>query len=314
MRKDPLISVVVAARNMERELPRTLHTLTPSYQTDVDGSEYEVIVVDCGSRRPIDPAMVSAFGPNFRLERAEDAPSPARAINHAVASSCGRLVMICIDGARMLSPGILRLTLAAFRAYRSPTVATLAWHLGPKPQALSMLEGYCQSVEDQLLESIDWRSDGYELFRVSALAESSSRGWFGALAESNCITLQREAYASLQGFDERFNSPGGGFVNLDFYARACDQAEELVIVLGEGTFHQFHGGAATNIPLQHPDRTRFSEEYRRLKLTEFVLKEVPTTYIGSLPRQTLPFLEISVAAALRAQGPLIGAASDARRP
>ena len=40
--------------------------------------------------------------------------------------------------------------------------------------------------------------------------------------------------------------PGGGLVNLDFYTRASLRSDvELVQILGEGTFHQFHGGAMT---------------------------------------------------------------------
>lgn len=294
----PLITVIVAARNMERELPRTLHTLTPWYQKGMDGSEYEVVVVDCGSRLPIEKALVTQFGPNFRLIRRQDSPSPARSINNAVRQSTAEIVMICIDGARMLSPGVLTLTLAAFRSYENPVVATLALHLGPKLQSLSMLDGYCQASEDQLLDSIDWRNDGYELFRISALAGSSSRGWFKPLGESNCIAMRRQTYDQLQGLDERFKTPGGGFVNLDFYRRACEQAENLVMLLGEGTFHQFHGGAATNVPPQHANREMFSQEYQELKLTDYFPMQVHTTYLGSVPRQALPFLEKSVSEAI----------------
>ena len=39
---------------------------------------------------------------------------------------------------------------------------------------------------------------------------------------------------------------GGGLVNLDFYARDSLRSNvELVLILQEGTFHQFHGGAMT---------------------------------------------------------------------
>src|SRR5581483_9041619 len=51
----------------------------------------------------------------------------------------------------------------------------------------------------------------------------------------------------LGGFDERFASPGGGYVNLDAYRRALDLPRtRLIVLLGEGTFHQVHGGAATS--------------------------------------------------------------------
>jgi hypothetical protein len=74
----PRISVVVAAFNMRRELPRTLESLTPGYQRGVTGDEYEVIVVDNGSRLPLSAREVAAFGPNFRALACPDPqPSPA---------------------------------------------------------------------------------------------------------------------------------------------------------------------------------------------------------------------------------------------
>ena len=294
MNKKPRISVVLAARNMARELPRTLHTLTPIYQTGVVESDYEVIVVDCGSTVPIDREIVNRHGVNFKILRFDDSPSPARAINHAVNQCSSDIVMVCIDGARMLSPGIMRLSLEAFKAREDPIVATLAWHLGSKLQSLSMLEGYDQSAEDLLLETIDWRRNGYDLFRVSTLAGSSSLGWFMPIAESNCIAMRRETYGKLGGLDERFISPGGGLVNLDFYKRACEEIGNLVLLLGEGTFHQFHGGAATNIVADHPNRHRFHQEYRDLRGDDYVRPETQATYLGTVPTQVFPFLAQSV--------------------
>ena len=47
--------------------------------------------------------------------------------------------------------------------------------------------------------------------------------------------------------DERFALPGGGLANHDLYRRACAlDGVELVVLLGEATFHQYHGGAATS--------------------------------------------------------------------
>jgi glycosyltransferase involved in cell wall biosynthesis len=301
MNKNPRISVILAARNMERELPRTLHTLTPAYQSGVNESDYEVIVLDCGSTAPISLEVVRGYGMNFQLLRFEDSPSPARAINQAVQQCSTEIVMVCIDGARMLSPGILRFTLEAFSARKNPIVATLAWHLGPKIQMVSMLEGYDQTTEDLLLQTIDWQRKGYELFRISSLAGSSSQGWFMPIGESNCIAMRREWYDRLGGLDERFQTPGGGFVNLDFYKRACEENGDLVILLGEGTFHQFHGGAATNILLDHPDRKRFLQEYKDLKGCDYFFPERSPIYLGMVPPQALPFVAASASMAQSGQ-------------
>ena len=224
----PGLSVIVVFRDMAREAPRTLFTLSGAYQRGVDPSAYEVIAVDAGSALPIDAALGAAFfdarGPRFTLLRTPPSPSPCAAINEAVRHSTGAAVMVCIDGARMLTPGVVRFTLDAFRAWDDPLVATLAWHLGPKIQNESMLEGYDQAVEDRLLESVDWRADGYELFRIAAFAGSSRRGWFLPLSESNGVAVRRETFDRLGGFDEGFQTAGGGLVNLDFHRRACDAA------------------------------------------------------------------------------------------
>ncbi|MBU3693452.1 MAG: hypothetical protein FGM40_01305 [Rhodocyclaceae bacterium] len=296
-RTRPALSVIAVFRDMAREAPRTLFTLSPGYQLGVDPWRYEVIVVDAGSTVPLDSDVVASFGPGFTLLRTPPSPSPSAAINEAVRLSTGEAVMICIDGARMLTPGVVRLTLDAFRTWPDPVVATLAWHLGPKIQNESMLEGYDQAVEDRLLESVDWRRDGYELFRIAAYAGSSKKGWFLPTSESNAVAVRRETFDRLGGFDEGFQTPGGGLVNLDFHRRACAAASPVIHLLGEGTFHQFHGGVATNVPQAlHPFQT-FHEEYKRLRGEAFSPPTAMPLVLGGMPWQALPFLEASIAEA-----------------
>lgn len=298
----PTISVIVAFRNMAREAPRTLYTLSSDYQQGVTAADYEVIAVDAGSTVPLADDDVRRHGPNFRLISAGDDSSPAAAINAAASQSTGSAIAVCIDGARMLSPGIIRLTLQALRAWANPVVATLALHLGPKVQNVSMLEGYNQTAEDRLLDSIDWQADGYELFRISCLAGSSAAGWFGPILESNFLTVRRAAWERLGGLDTRFRSLGGGLVNLDYYREACEQLGQLVFLLGEGTFHQYHGGVATNVPLAEHPWPRFAAEYAAIRGRQFAAPTTPAAYIGSLPAQALPFLAASAQQALASNG------------
>lgn len=291
------LSVIVAFYNMAREAPRTLFTLSPSYQRGVSYTDYEVLAVDAGSTVPLSQEFVAGFGPNFRLHRAPAAPSPAAAINQAARLAGGDAIAVCIDGARMLSPGIIRLMLAAFRAYPDPVVATLAWHLGPKLQNESMLDGYDQAHEDRLLETVDWRGDGYELFRISCFAANSRPGWFCPIGESNCLAVRRTAWERLGGLDERFVSPGGGYVNLDFYREACEQLDQLVILLGEGTFHQFHGGVATNVPMANQPWVAFHEEYQAIRGRPFAKPTRQADYLGGIAPQSVPSLAASINAA-----------------
>lgn len=291
MKKKYKLSLIIVFHNMAREAPRTLLTASPAYQRRVNSEDYEVIVVDAGSEFPITSEFVRDFGPNFRLMRFEAAPSPVFAVNRAAATAEGDAIALCIDGARLLSPGLLRHMMDALKIWSDPVVATLAWHLGPKVQNESMLEGYDQKTEDYLLASVDWQTDGYELFRISSLALSSQSGWFRPIAESNCLAVRAEAWKKMGGLHEGFISKGGGFVNLDFYREACERLNTLVILLGEGTFHQFHGGVATNVPLKDHPGCQFHEEYVTLRGRNFELPKTPAVYLGEMPPQAMRFIQ-----------------------
>jgi hypothetical protein len=147
----------------------------------------------------------------------------------------------------MASPGLLAQARRAARIDPRPVVATPGWHLGPGRHMDAEAQGYDQATEDQLLADSGWEADGYQLFAVSTLAASSGRGWFGPMGESSALFLTAAMWAELEGLDEQFSLPGGGLVNHDLYQRACALPDtQLVVVMGEGTFHQVHGGAATS--------------------------------------------------------------------
>jgi hypothetical protein len=242
------LSLVVVAYDMVRELPRTLRSLRPDHQRDLDVDDYEVIVVDNGSPSPIDPALLASFPGRLRVERLDPAPpSPAHAANVGVGMAEGDLVGLVVDGARIASPGLLAHARLAARVAPRPVIATLGWHLGPVRHMDAEAAGYDGAAEDRLLASCGWEGDGYALFDVSTLAGSSGRGWFGPMGESSALFMPAAMWRELRGLDEGFAMPGGGLVNHDLYRRACGLPDAcLVVLLGEGTFHQVHGGAATS--------------------------------------------------------------------
>lgn len=291
-----MISMILCAFNMTREVPRTLHTLSKAYQQDIEG-DYEVILVENGSSERLFAEEVSAFGPEFRyIYFDEGKVSPVSAINYAVSQARGDILCIMNDGARMLSPGIVKNAEAAYRLYPNAVVSTLSWHLGPDVQMRSIQEGYCQAVEDDLLETIPWKTDGYSLFTKSVFAGSSAKGWFIAPAESNCVFITRTAYEAIGGMDERFSSPGGGLIALDFFKNVWVlESAEPVMILGEGTFHQVHGGIATNAPssLNEERLKRMHDEYETIHGESYSAPKRSPTYIGKLPPQTIPFLKLS---------------------
>lgn len=291
----PLLSIVVVVYNMRREAPRTLFSLSPTYQQGVSAADYEVLVVENGSPDPLAPEILTQFGSNFHYLWIDQAsPSPAGAINRGVALTQAPFVGIMIDGARMVTPGMIALALQSLNHFERPVVGTVGFHLGPDTQMYSLRHGYDTATEDALLDHSDWRNHGYRLFEISSQAGSSPLNWLGTLNESNLIFLPRTLFDELKGFDERFISPGGGFVNLDFYRRACELPRStLITLLGEATFHQVHGGAITNKPAAElPQRLQaYGEEYLRICGVFFEKPTRPPLLFGHTRPEIMPWLQ-----------------------
>lgn len=278
-----MLSVVIAAYNMERELPRTIRSLSPAMQRGVHPEAYELIVVDNGSARPIDLAgQAGAVDLRvLRIDPAEASISPVGAVNVAATGARGDLLGVMIDGARLASPGLLAAASEAARIDARAVVLSLGFHLGHKVQMESVHDGYDQNVEDRMLEQAGWLEDGYRLFDVSVLAGSSRNGWFRPINESNAIFMRRSLWDELGGFDPAFRSAGGGFANLDLLSRAVALPGAVVVtLLGEGTFHQVHGGVATNARDNVTDL--FAAEYERLRGRPFATPEYASRYYGTL--------------------------------
>lgn len=259
---------------MARELPRTVRSLLPPYQRDIALSEIEIIVADSGSRDPIRRDWFPAEADVHVLRVDDGGISPCRAVNQAAALARGESLAVVIDGARMASPGLLRTALDAARIHPDAFVATLGFHLGPKVQQVSVTEGYDRDVEDGLLRDIGWPDDGYRLFEICALGESYREGAFAAPPETTFFLTSRTRYQALGGFDESFQTLGGGFANYDLFDRATtEDGPPLVMLVGEGTFHQLHYGATTQAGgVRRPADTgegslgdHYAEEYARLR-------------------------------------------------
>jgi hypothetical protein len=292
-RRRPQLSIVVVVHDMPREAPRTLLSLSAGYQRDIGADDYEIIVVDNGSDPPFDRKVLDGLAGDFKLIRIEPAPpSPAHAINRGLSEARGSVIGVMIDGARLVTPGLLHFARHGARLYERAVVTTLGWYLGHDYQSWARQAGYDTAREDVLLAEINWPQDGYRLFEIGTLDESSVDGWLLPIAESNALFLRRETWNLLGGVDERFDVPGGGLVNLDTYRRAMElPGAEQVLLLGEGTFHQLHGGISTNAPVeQHDDNwKRWSHQYETIrgKPWQYPWPRISPTYLGTLPRPAL---------------------------
>jgi cephalosporin hydroxylase/GT2 family glycosyltransferase len=282
------LSVVVVFYNMRREAARTLQSLARSYQRDIQDLEYEVLVVDNGSAldQRLGKDFVASFGPEFRLlELAGDAhPSPTGALNAGIAAARGEALALMIDGAHVLTPGVLHFGMKALSTYAPSVVATQQWYVGPGQQGDAEQAGYDQRVEDRLFASIDWPVDGYRLFEIGHFI--GERDWFDGIVESNCLFVPRKLLEQIGGFDERFSMPGGGYANLDLCERlALSPGVTPASILGEGTFHQFHGGTTTNVADETVRRGRvfsYREHFQTLRGRPLLGVDRPVHYVGTL--------------------------------
>lgn len=283
------LSVIVIAYNMQREIPRTLQALSRDYQLDCADLDYEVLVIDNNSSKRVDEHMVRSHGENFHYHFLPDAPpSPAYALNYGARHSTGEILCFMIDGAHLLTPGVFRMALATFRAFRDPLVLTRYFYLGPGSQNESILAGYNQAEEDRLLASIDWPRDGYRLFEIGVPLQGRQPKitWFNKMFETNCMFIARSLFARIGGADERFDIPGGGFLNMDLYneAAAVDGVVPVQLI-GEGSFHQLHGGTTTNVsPAERDAKVEsYRAQYREIRGRECTVTDKDIYFFGHLP-------------------------------
>ncbi|MCU1352389.1 MAG: hypothetical protein JWM05_1598 [Acidimicrobiales bacterium] len=282
------LSVVIVVYNMRREAERSLHSLSRAYQLGIDDISYEVIVVENGSApdQKLGEDFVARFGPEFRyLDLGDDAqPSPAYALNQGIRAARGKAFALMIDGAHVLTPGVLKHGLTGLEAYAPAIVATQQWYVGPGQQGDAISNGYDQEYEDRLFDEIKWPTHGYGLFSIGHFV--GDRDWFDGLWESNCIFVRRPLLQQAGGFDESFDTPGGGYANLDLYERLGAAAMvKVASILGEASFHQVHGGTTTNEDDALERRNRvygYGQQYAEMRGRPFKGPGKPIHYVGAL--------------------------------
>jgi len=295
---NPVISFVVVVYDMPRQAENTLLTLGPGYQDEADPADYEVIVVENDSANTLSDELVSSLPAHYHYSlRSNPESSPAHAINFGAAQARGDFICVMIDGARMLTPGVIRNLLLAHRLFDNAVVAVPGYHLGRELQQEAVDSGYSVEEELALLASSRWPVDGYSLFDIACFSGSSAPGFFLPNSESNCLSIPRDCWCDLGGCDLRFDLRGGGLVNLDLYKRACEMpGVKHVILPGEGTFHQFHSGVTTGGE-ERRARDEYIEaskaQYRELRGYEFESPSTSPVFLGEIPPQAQKFVHYS---------------------
>ncbi|PIE37574.1 MAG: hypothetical protein CSA53_05660 [Gammaproteobacteria bacterium] len=300
--KKPRLSIIVMVYRMARQAMNTLYSLTPAYQQGVDGSEYEVIVVENSSDQILLSSAVKQLGDNFHYTlRQETRPTPVYAVNEGLAQARGDHVCLMVDGARMLSPRVLSLALKALDGFGNALIAVPGYHIGETDQKYNISSQYDETVEKQLLEKIDWKHYGYRLFDISIFSGANPHGLLHPLLESNCLFVPRSRLLAFGGANEGFQSPGGGAFNLDIYRGMARQMDlPLIILHGEGSFHQYHGGVTT---MQRDDLddilATFREEYEKVRGESYQGVFRQPILFGPLSSHSLPFVDATIAGARR---------------
>jgi hypothetical protein len=276
---------------MAREIPRSLQGLARDYQQGAAGLDYEVLLMDNGSPERLDPESWAAVDVPVRLIEVPAAPpSPGRAINLGLEQARGDIVCLMIDGAHILTPGIFELALASFNAFDDAVVATRYFWLGPDAQNDSIVAGYDQAEEDRLLAGIGWPQDGYRLFEIGAplITGGENINWMNRLFESNCFFMTRSLFETIGGADERFDLPGGGLINADIFRRAVDHPGTTPVqLIGEGCFHQVHGGTTTNISTAERNErlARYLDQYEAIRGDRDIITHSAFSFLGHVPTE-----------------------------
>jgi len=113
---NPLVSVVVPTRDRPRELSGALASIF-----DQSFRDFEIVVVDDGSRAEIEPLGPRA-GSSLRVSRLEPARGAAAARNHGVSCARGRYVAFLDDDDRWL-PTFLETQVEALQATDGPALS-----------------------------------------------------------------------------------------------------------------------------------------------------------------------------------------------
>ena len=247
------LSVVVVFYNMRREAARTLHSLVARVPARASTTlDYEVIVVENGSRptrssarsssrASVPSSATSTSAPRRRRRRStrSTAGSASRGRQQHRVHDRRRARAHAGRAAVRASPGLAHLRA---RDRRHPAVVRRSRASSPTRSTT----GYDQAYEDELFRRrSSGRTTGTGCSR-SATSSATATGSTGC-GRATASSCPARCSSRSAAFDERFSMAGGGYANLELYERlGATPGVNVVTILGEGSFHQVHGGTTTN--------------------------------------------------------------------
>lgn len=283
----PRLSIIVIGFRMSRQLENTLYSLSCDYQRNCNPDSYEIIVVENSSNDCVSKSFVSNLSGQFRYYlREEESSSPVPAVNFAFEKCRGSFVGLIIDGARMLSPRVIEHALIANNASSDAVAMVPGYHIGSQEQHLHS-ESYTFEQDQQLLDSIHWQTNGYRLFEISTFSNGNRRGFLQPMMECSCVFAAHSNFEKIGFADSRFMLAGGGAINLHIYrSLGMLKDSKLFVLAGEGSFHQYHGGATTSHDDQRENlMAQYMEQLNECWPDGFQALRREPTLLGSISSQ-----------------------------
>ena len=277
------ISFIVVAYNIPHQLKRTLTSLTPAFQ-GVPAHQVEIIVIDNGSSPALKKSDFSDFPRVENVIRVDNHPSPVHGLNLGIEAARFKTIALMIDGAHILSPGVVKNAAAIIQSFPRPVINVPQYTLGPASQNLRSVENAFE-VESEALKELGWPGNGYALFDYAVIpGETANKHTLDAI-ETNCLITTKEVLADCGGYDERFDEPGAGLANIEIFHRLThDERNQYVSFPGEGSFHQDHGGTTTALTSEQRDElvARFYETYKTVTGDDKNFSLRPTIVYGEV--------------------------------
>ena len=146
------MSFVVVVYDMPLQAQNTVDTLKLGYQRGVSSDDYEVIIVENQSDHLMDEQFIADLPENFSYHlRREDLPTPIFAANFGASEARGENICLMIDGARLLTPGVVGNILLGHRLTTNAIVTVPGYHLGRELQQEAVGNGYSLEAEREMI-------------------------------------------------------------------------------------------------------------------------------------------------------------------